>query len=153
MTVANIFSVKDDFDIVKLQDEQKIWGFLEENPSFVGLLREICSNIKEYFPDAQIFLEAASEDGNENSLVISIYPVGDAPDILNKFNQFKDAWWSDTYDRIEGKISINIEHKDLLTSGDPWLVLESLVGRVEGPEDWALEHDHYIYGTPKRYSS
>ena len=31
-----------------------------------------------------------------------------------------------------------------------WDVLESLAGTIEGPEDWAAEHDHYLYGTPKR---
>lgn len=31
-----------------------------------------------------------------------------------------------------------------------WDVLEKLVGSVEGPRDWAAEHDHYLYGTPKR---
>ncbi|MGQ9625696.1 MAG: hypothetical protein ACUVV0_02170 [Anaerolineae bacterium] len=33
---------------------------------------------------------------------------------------------------------------------DAWDVLESLAGTVEAPEDWAKEHDHYLYGTPKR---
>ena len=28
--------------------------------------------------------------------------------------------------------------------------IRDLVGSVEGPEDWAAEHDHYIHGTPKR---
>lgn len=23
-------------------------------------------------------------------------------------------------------------------------------GEVEGPSDWSLEHDHYLYGTPKQ---
>jgi hypothetical protein len=27
-----------------------------------------------------------------------------------------------------------------------------VIGSVEGPEDWAAEHDHYIHGTPKRES-
>jgi hypothetical protein len=27
-----------------------------------------------------------------------------------------------------------------------------LAGSVEGPTDWAAEHDHYIHGTPKRGS-
>jgi AF2212-like protein len=31
-----------------------------------------------------------------------------------------------------------------------WEVLHRLAGTVEAPEDWALEHDHYIHGTPKR---
>ena len=36
--------------------------------------------------------------------------------------------------------------------GDAWAVLRSLVGTVDAPADWAEEHDHYLYGTPKRGS-
>lgn len=28
--------------------------------------------------------------------------------------------------------------------------LKEYAGSVEGPADWAAEHDHYIHGTPKR---
>jgi hypothetical protein len=155
MALVHISSTKDDFDTAKLRNELEVSKFLEKNPSLIELLPEIYSKIKDYFPDGQLFLEVISdsEESNASRLVISLYPVGDAPDILNKFSQLKDDWWSDTYDRIDGKISINIEHKDLITSGDPWSALESLIGTIEGPEDWALEHDHYIYGTPKRYQS
>lgn len=31
-----------------------------------------------------------------------------------------------------------------------WDVLEEWIGKVEGPVDGALEHDHYLYETPKR---
>ncbi len=31
-----------------------------------------------------------------------------------------------------------------------WDLLEGLTGTVEAPDDWASEHDHYLYGTPKR---
>jgi len=31
-----------------------------------------------------------------------------------------------------------------------WDLLEELEGTIEGPEDWSVEHDHYLYGTPKR---
>lgn len=34
--------------------------------------------------------------------------------------------------------------------GDALAVLEKLIGTVEAPPDWAAEHDHYLYGTPKR---
>lgn len=33
---------------------------------------------------------------------------------------------------------------------DALAVLESLIGSVDAPPDWAEEHDHYLYGTPKR---
>ena len=31
-----------------------------------------------------------------------------------------------------------------------WDILESLAGTFEAPEDWSIQHDHYLYGTPKR---
>jgi hypothetical protein len=36
------------------------------------------------------------------------------------------------------------------TQGDALAVLEKLVGTVEATTDWAAEHDHYLYDTPKR---
>jgi hypothetical protein len=33
---------------------------------------------------------------------------------------------------------------------DLWDVLEEHAGSIEGPKDWSVEHDHYLYGTPKR---
>ena len=37
-------------------------------------------------------------------------------------------------------------------AGDAWDVLDEHAGTLEAPEDWAAEHDHYLYGTPKRGS-
>ncbi len=34
--------------------------------------------------------------------------------------------------------------------GDAWDVLDALAGAIDAPSDWAAEHDHYLYGTPKR---
>ncbi|MEL6383702.1 MAG: hypothetical protein AAFQ89_14850 [Cyanobacteria bacterium J06626_18] len=31
-----------------------------------------------------------------------------------------------------------------------WDVLREHAGTVSAPEDWSIEHDHYLYGTPKR---
>jgi hypothetical protein len=43
-----------------------------------------------------------------------------------------------------------------LAANDPsrqttaWDVLDELTGSVAAPPDWAEEHDHYLYGIPKR---
>jgi len=37
--------------------------------------------------------------------------------------------------------------------GDAWDVLEAMTGTIEAPLDWSSEHDHYLYGTPKRETS
>ena len=31
-----------------------------------------------------------------------------------------------------------------------WSLLESMTGTIEAPEDWSAQHDHYLYGLPKR---
>ena len=31
-----------------------------------------------------------------------------------------------------------------------WEYLRMHAGTVEAPEDWSAEHDHYLYGSPKR---
>lgn len=36
--------------------------------------------------------------------------------------------------------------------GDAWDLLEALAGTIDAPSDWAAEHDHYLYGMPKRGS-
>jgi hypothetical protein len=33
---------------------------------------------------------------------------------------------------------------------DGWEVIESLIGSVQGPPDLSLNHDHYLYGLPKK---
>lgn len=43
------------------------------------------------------------------------------------------------------------EHQGSLSERDPLLELIGLVDDPEGPRDVAEEHDHYLYGAPKRY--
>ena len=42
---------------------------------------------------------------------------------------------------------------DVLPEGGVWDLLRHAAGTVEMPADWASEHDHYLYGTPKRSSA
>ena len=35
-------------------------------------------------------------------------------------------------------------------NGTAWAILESLIGTYDGPADWSEEHDHYLYGWPKK---
>lgn len=41
---------------------------------------------------------------------------------------------------------------EIESAGSFFDTVRDLVGSVEGPADWAAEHDHYIHGTPKRES-
>ena len=35
--------------------------------------------------------------------------------------------------------------------GNAWGALARLSGSIEVPSDWSVEHDYYLYGTPKRH--
>ncbi|MDQ6693827.1 MAG: antitoxin family protein [Chloroflexota bacterium] len=47
-----------------------------------------------------------------------------------------------TIEPVEGETSLGV--------ADAWDVLASLAGTVQAPSDWSSEHNHYLYGTPKR---
>ncbi len=58
----------------------------------------------------------------------------------------------------EGKVDLEPNKPYLLTvteknekagALDAWSILGRLTGSVDAPEDWAQEHDHYLYGAPK----
>jgi hypothetical protein len=40
--------------------------------------------------------------------------------------------------------------EEFKSAGSFFDTIRDLVGSVEGPADWAAEHDHYIHGLPKR---
>ncbi len=45
---------------------------------------------------------------------------------------------------------VTIELKEDTVQQNLWDTLKKFSGKVEGPEDWSKEHDHYLYGVPKR---
>jgi len=47
-------------------------------------------------------------------------------------------------------ISIEVPALQPRETTNAWDELEALAGCVEAPRDWSREHDHYLYGTPKR---
>lgn len=45
---------------------------------------------------------------------------------------------------------ISQEKPQETTTKNAWDLLEEMEGSYAAPEDWSSEHDHYLYGTPKR---
>ena len=43
------------------------------------------------------------------------------------------------HEKVEEAVSLNA-----------WDILDGLTGTIEAPEDWSLEHDHYLYGVPRK---
>ncbi|MEM7353380.1 MAG: hypothetical protein AAF657_21470 [Acidobacteriota bacterium] len=47
------------------------------------------------------------------------------------------------------QISIELPAVQVDRENDAWDELESLAGSIDAPSDWAKEHNHYLYGSPK----
>ena len=48
-------------------------------------------------------------------------------------------------------IEIREEKRPIKRVESIWDVLDRYEGSIEAPEDWSLEHDHYIHGTAKKH--
>jgi hypothetical protein len=44
---------------------------------------------------------------------------------------------------------VTVEEVSEPTPASAWSELETLAGTVDAPGDWSIEHDHYLYGTPR----
>jgi hypothetical protein len=65
--------------------------------------------------------------------------------IIEEMNELPDDLQQQVLEFVE-----TLRQQHLATSSNAWDILESLTGTVEAPIDWSAEHDHYLYGTPKR---
>lgn len=65
--------------------------------------------------------------------------------VVEEMNSLPDDLQQQVLEFVE-----TLRQQHLKSSSDAWDVLESLTGTVEAPADWSAEHDHYLYGTPKR---
>lgn len=138
--------------VYKFENAEEIEAFLKENPSVVEFLKEAPSAIKQYFPDVQLALtfKPIFTGSDEWWLVVIMNVEGDAKAVQKSFDTLKDDWWFKVNDNMYGKLSIAVEHPEVSTLRAQ-ARFEKSIGTVEAPEDWSLEHDHYIYGSPKRY--
>jgi hypothetical protein len=60
--------------------------------------------------------------------------------------------WSVALDRLPDQDPETQPDIDLDSAHGAWEVLRRLAGTVDAPPDWSLEHDHYLYGSPKRHT-
>jgi hypothetical protein len=68
--------------------------------------------------------------------------------IIEEMNELPDDLQQQVLEFVE---TLRQQHHQ--TAGNAWDVLESLTGTVEAPADWSTDHDHYLYGIPKRPES
>lgn len=131
-------------------EADKVKEYIENYPGLVAFLQEAYVEIRKCFPTKQLVLKvrATNRTDTGSELVILIQAIGKRWQATPNFNQFKNDWWFKTQQQYE-EVSIYPQY-DEAEPGDPWDIIESMIGTVPAPSDWSAEHDHYIHGTPKR---
>ncbi len=130
----------------------KVSQYLQQYPFLVEFLEQVNYSIKTFLPETTQLVLTLVEDNQQDLLLeVTIQTEGQKLEVSSGWNQLKE-WFFEQLDNLTDLISIEIEHPEV-NSREAWAVIESLIGTVEAPKDWSLEHDHYIHGTPKRYQN
>jgi hypothetical protein len=137
--------------LYELVNPVEIGLFLRLAPQLVALLKEAHLKISQFFPNSRITIERISEANEQNGdcqMAVTVFPPENMSEINAAIGELDSNWYLRAVSRIRGDFCIDYEHPSLPSVTG---LFDDLVGTVEGPTDWALEHDHYLYGTPKRY--
>lgn len=70
------------------------------------------------------------------------------PEITDR--QFEGDSLDVIFAELKKAIQLELQTQEIKASKNAWDLLEEMAGTYESPEDWSKEHDHYLYGTPKR---
>ena len=50
----------------------------------------------------------------------------------------------------DAKLLITVLNEEKPENKTLFELLDAPIGSIEGPEDWSINHDHYLYGVPKK---
>ncbi len=136
-----------------LTDPSRIKEYLENNPAFVEFLKQAHSQLKTCFPTATYLLRLAFPhlDTSQQQLVLAVLTEQNRAEVAPLFDGFKNAWWLQAHPATpNGNPIALILEAQLAPFGSLYDLLEELAGTYEGPEEWSVEPDRYLYGTTKR---
>ncbi len=88
-------------------------------------------------------IETTAKVNQEGTLVIEL--ASDLPPGTHKAVLVVEEATSGQTEKSDAELTQALTDKK-----NAWTVLREQAGSVEMPEDWAKEHDHYLYGTPKQ---
>ena len=98
------------------QDDEPVQleAYLEQYPFLIPLLHEAYSKIRQYFPDADLYLEIFrfyDTDRHEIQLFVNVSPTCEPEESVQVLDRFGMDWWLDNRGRAQGKMEITVEYK------------------------------------------
>jgi hypothetical protein len=95
----------------ELRKPEQILSFVENYPALLPLLIDAQEVIRRYFPNTKLALKmfVNPEVVDDASLVILIKSNYSPRETLDRFDSFNDDWGFSTSDRVEGRLTFNLE--------------------------------------------
>jgi len=90
----------------QIRNRPRVVAALERTPRMHGLLIKVQDRLAELFGDGRIILEGASDEGQVHVVVETRLPVGEASDILRKFDE---EWWLENMAEAHGNLSVVLD--------------------------------------------
>ena len=120
MTIAQDFltqteALKQLYSFDERNDEPvKIEAYLEQYPFLIPLLHEAYPKIRQYFPDADLYLEVFrfyDTGGDEIQMFAKIAPTCEPEESVQVLNRFDHEWWYEASERAQGKLEFTVEYR------------------------------------------
>ncbi len=97
------------------REKEEVLAFLDNNSLLIPLLETSPSNIKNYFPEAELILEVINhpEEVDESHLTLFISTSLQVEQAMEKYDRFFDEWWLKVLlglpRPLRGKLNMNLE--------------------------------------------
>jgi hypothetical protein len=134
----------------------EIRPFVESKQHLVKLLRDAKYKLEKYFPGVRLTLERfpdAKEENGDCQMLVGVYPPDEMKDIQSRIGKFDNNWYFKVSSKIKRGFCFDYNHHSLPTEEERMAMWLPLIGKVEAPEDWSAETDHYRLGTPKLHNN
>lgn len=108
---TSIYNIQEVLEIgYKVENQELVGQFLNENPFLVPLLDLVKTNIELYFPDANLTLEVLNDPEIPNyvQLGVFIYSDFELEEAIDRLHNFDHSWWIKNSPLAQNKLLIDI---------------------------------------------
>lgn len=94
-----------------IEDKERVFAFIEQNPALINLLLEAPAQIKRFFPNDPIILRLRPDYDVPGKDELWIYIQNDEDDYegVDKLRELSEQWWIDAADPFGFLVGLNLD--------------------------------------------
>jgi hypothetical protein len=97
-------------EFFQLENLDSILEFVAANPKLVSIIDELPSRVKNYFPEARLYMQFSPAFNEEDTSQLLVYLITsqEYDQARINFKALDEQWWLDTFIEAEGNINISL---------------------------------------------